>query len=251
MNPWDTYQARNTIRGATGRDRAKYALMNRLTHQIPSILSYQNLDIDGVERNIVVLNSDNLNLKTICSMPGEDIRHGATIEWNNFRWLVTERDANTEIYTKCIMEQCNYLLRWVDPDTKSVIERWCIIEDGTKYLTGEYGDKDMAMLRGDARVSMTITKDEYTLKFGRNSRFIIDDYNSIEPLAYRMTKPYKLGGSFDENGVLHFVLTECNTEDDDNLDLHIADYYTYFDRDGNPVADVPKEDVSDERQVWI
>ena len=49
MNPWDTYKNRNTLRGSTGRERAKYALMNRLTHQIPSTLSYQNVDIDGVE----------------------------------------------------------------------------------------------------------------------------------------------------------------------------------------------------------
>ena len=108
------------------------------------------------------------------------------------------------------------------------------------------------MLRGDARVSMTITKDEYTLKFGRNSRFIIDDYSATEPLAYRMTKPYKLGGSFDENGVLRFVLTECNTEDDDNLELHIADYYTYFTRDNEAVEEVAEEEVlPNERRVWI
>ena len=131
MNPWDTYQARNTLHGATSRDRAKYALMNRLTHQIPSILSYQNVDIDGDERSIVVLNSDNLNQKTLCSLPGEDIRHGALIEWQNHRWLVTERDANTEIYTKCVMMQCNYLLRWINSKGE-IVERWCIVEDGTR-----------------------------------------------------------------------------------------------------------------------
>ena len=255
MNPWNVYCARNTLHGTTGRDRAKYNLMNRLENQIPSILSYHNVDIDGQERNIVILNSDNLNQKTLCSMPGEDIRHGSEIDWNNYKWLVTERDANSEIYTKCIMEQCNYLLRWIDPDEKVVIERWCVIEDGTKYLTGEFGDKDMAMLRGDSRVSMTITKDEYTLKFGRNSRFIIDDYGSPEPLAYRMTKPYKLGGSFDENGVLRFVLTECNVEADDNIELHIPDYYTYFPRDEEAFNHAPAlvevDSSNEERRVWI
>ena len=132
MNPWNTYVARGNLHGQTPRDRAKNNLMNRLTNQIPSTLSYHNVDIDGEERNIVIINSDNLNQKTLCSLPGEDIRHGAMIDWNNYQWLVTERDANTEIYTKCIMEQCNYLLRWVDPDTREVMEYWCIIEDGTK-----------------------------------------------------------------------------------------------------------------------
>ena len=110
------------------------------------------------------------------------------------------------------------------------------------------------MLRGDARIQLIITKDEYTLRFGRNSRFIIDDYDSPEPLAYRMTKPYKLGGSFDKDGVLRLVLTECNTEDDDNLELHIADYYTYFPREGVDIAPDQQQTTplpSNERRMWI
>ena len=132
---------------------------------------------------------------------------------------------------------------------------FCTIISNTTDLTGEFGDKDMAMLRGDSRVSMTITKDEYTLKFGRNSRFIIDDYGSPDPLAYRMTKPYKLGGSFDENGVLRFVLTECNVEADDNIELHIPDYYTYFPREeevfNHSPALIESQIPSEERRVWI
>ena len=134
MNPWNTYHARNTLHGETGRDRAKYNLMNRLTRQIPSTLSYHNMDIDGRERNVVVLNSDNLNQKTLCSLPGEDIRHGALVDWMDHKWIVTERDANTEIYTKCIMVQCNYLLRWINAKGE-IIERWSVVEDGTRLDT--------------------------------------------------------------------------------------------------------------------
>lgn len=134
MNPWNTYNTRNALRGETSRDRAKYSLMNRLTNQIPSTLSYHNVDIDGEERNIVVLNSDNLNQKTLCSLPGEDIRHGAYVDWMDHKWIVTERDANSEIYTKCIMVQCNYLLRWIN-DNGEIIERWSVVEDGTRLST--------------------------------------------------------------------------------------------------------------------
>lgn len=249
MNPWDSYTARNTLHGATSRDRAKYNLMSRLSHQIPTTLSYHNVNIDGVERNIVILNSDNLNQKTLCSLPGEDIRHGALIEWMNHRWIVTERDANTEIYTKCIMLQCNYLLKWINTNGE-VVERWCIVEDGTKYLTGEYSDAFFVATRGDSRISVTLQKDDEVLALGRDARFIIDDYGTPDPLAYRLTKPFKLGGSFDENGVVIFVLTECNTEYDDNLELHIADYYKYFPRenqDDNSVA----SDTEFEKRGWI
>lgn len=255
MNPWDTYQARSTLHGTTGRDRAKYNLLNRLTHQIPSTLSYHNVDIDGEERNIVIINSDNHNQKTLCSLPGEDIRHGSLVEWMDHRWLVTERDANTEIYTKCIMRQCNYLLKWINSNGE-IIERWCIVEDGTRYLTGEFSDSFLVATRGDSRIAVTLTKDEETLALDRDNRFIIDDYNAPSPLAYRLTKPFKLGGSYDENGVLIFVMTECNSEFDDNPDLHIADYYKHFPRKNNAedvsVVDYQASDAADiGRRGWI
>lgn len=254
MNPWDTYHARNTIHGETSRDRAKYQLMSRLTRQIPSTLSYHNVDIDGKERNIVILNSDNLNQKTLCSLPGEDIPHGAYVDWMDHKWLITERDANSEIYTKCIMLQCNYLLRWIN-DNGEIVERWSIVEDGTRYLTGEYSDAFFVATRGDSRIAVTLPKDEETLALGRDARFIIDDYNAPNPLAYRLTKPFKLGGSFDSEGVVIFVMTECNTEYDDNLELHIADYYKHFPEDEpgdtNDYLDASADNSDSGQRGWI
>lgn len=252
MNPWDTYNTMNTLRGTTGRDRAKYSLINRLTNQIPSTLSYHNVNIDGKEQNIVILNSDNLNQKTLCSLPGEDIRHGAYIDWMDHKWVVTERDANSEIYTKCIMIQCNYLLRWINSNGE-IVERWSIVEDGTRYLTGEFSDSFLVTTKGDSRIAVTLPKDSETLVLDRDSRFIIDDYSSPHPLAYRLTKPFKLGGSFDENGVVIFVMTECNAEHYDNTELHIADYYKHFPREeeNNNSADISVDDSDSGRRGWI
>ena len=253
MNPWNTYHARHALHGETSRDREKYNLMNRLSRQIPSSLSYHNVDIDGEDRNIVILNSDNLNQKTLCSLPGEDIRHGAYIDWMNHKWLVTERDANSEIYTKCIMLQCNYLLRWIN-DSGEIIERWSVVEDGTRYLTGEFSDSFLVATKGDSRIAVTLPKDLETLALDRDVRFIIDDYSSPHPLAYRLTKPFKLGGSYDENGVVIFVMTECNTENDDNIELHIADYYKHFPREGennNSSVDTSVDDLDSGRRGWI
>lgn len=253
MNPWNTYHARHALYGETSRDREKYNLMNRLSRQIPSTLSYHNVDIDGEDRNIVILNSDNLNQKTLCSLPGEDIRHGAYIDWMNHKWLVTERDANSEIYTKCIMLQCNYLLRWIN-DSGEIIERWSVVEDGTRYLTGEFSDSFLVATKGDSRIAVTLPKDLETIALDRDARFIIDDYSSPHPLAYRLTKPFKLGGSYDENGVVIFVMTECNTENDDNIELHIADYYKHFPREGennNSSVDASVDDLDSGRRGWI
>jgi hypothetical protein len=102
-----------------------------LANKLPNSLSYKHLLFDGVEREMAVLDSDNLNQKTIYAMPGEKVRLGGMVEWMNNHWLVTTYDADDELQGKGMMQQCNYLLRWVAKDN-TIVERWCIVEDGTK-----------------------------------------------------------------------------------------------------------------------
>lgn len=116
-------------------------------------------------------------------------------------------------------------------------------------MTGEYGDNDFILNRGDSRIQVTVPRNEKTLQLGREKRFIIDDFGVNEPLAYRLTKPLKLGANYNGNGVLSFMMTECNLEEDDNTNLHIADYYTYFPRAIEPT--VPTVADPNERTVWI
>lgn len=227
MGAWDTYLSRIGLRGDNKRQAQIVHQHRFLNSKMPSSLSYHTLLLDGVERQIAVINSDNLDQKTICTMPGEDLTHGGYVEWMDNHWLITEKDANNELYTRGIMKQCNYLLKWIT-EAGEIVERWCIVTDGTKYLTGEWGDNNFIITRGDSRISVIIARDRYTLQFNRENRFLIDDYDSKSVLAYRLTKPFKLGGSFNGSGVLNLVMQECNTEDTDNFDLHIANYYKFF-----------------------
>ena len=253
MGVWDSYRSRIEARGGDKRGAALQREHRFLMSKIPNSLSYHRVTIDGMQRELAVIDSDNLDIKTLCSIPGEDIPHGGVVEWMDSHWLITERDANNELYTKAKMRQCNYLLRWI-ADDDSIIERWCIIEDGTKYLTGEYSDNDFIITRGDSRIALIIAKDQYTIRMNRDDRFLIDDYASPNVLAYRLTKPFKLGGSYDNRGILSFVLQECNTEDTDNFELHIANYYDHFPRKENDcIPDVPddSQDDTDGKKVWI
>lgn len=257
MFDWSMYESNFKSRGASRRDHLLSRKQRSLSSSVKSGLSYHSVIIDGQGRDVAIINTDNLDTKKIFSMPGEDLPHGGIVHWMDNYWIITEMDANDEVCARAIMRQCNYLLRWVDVSSKSVIERWCLIEDGTKYLTGEYGDNDFVLKRGDSRIAMTVTKDKFSIQLNRESRFIIDDYDTHSPLAYRLTKPYKLGGSYGDDGVLRFVLSECNTEADDNLDLHIADYYTYFPRSSNDSTTDVSENIlpgtvtPDGKKVWI
>ena len=132
MTPWSVYESRRSVHGDTLRRTRFIREYGLLTDKAVNSLSFHSAIIDGEERQLSIINSDNLNEKTLLTMPGEDLDCGAIVEWMDNHWLITEKDANNELYTRAKMEQCNYLLKWIDPEEKKIIERWCIVEDGTK-----------------------------------------------------------------------------------------------------------------------
>ena len=131
MGVWDIYQNRIETHGGTKRMASKIREQRNLSLHTKDSLSFHTAVVDGETMNVSIINSDNLNEKTMLSLPGEDFRCGGYVEWADNHWLITEKDANNEVYTKGKLVQCNFLLKWIDDD--SVIhEQWCIIEDGTK-----------------------------------------------------------------------------------------------------------------------
>jgi hypothetical protein len=252
MSAWDIYQNRMGARGASRRETILRREVRMVENKIRDSLSYQKVIIDDVCQNVVIVDSDNLNEKNIFSLPGEDIRHGSLVCWKNNYWLVTERDANTTVYTRAKMIQCNHLLKWVSDDGE-IFEQWCIVEDGTKYLTGELEDRNFVVTRGDSRIAMTIARNERTVKFNRENRFLIDDPVSEHKLAYLLTKPLKLGAVFNGDGVYKFVLQEVTATGDDNHELGIADYYKHFPKEESGV-NTDNDSVNTDgtgKKVWI
>lgn len=247
MNVWTVYENKSNILGKTKREMALKRETRLIHDKLQDSLSYQSVTIDSIAQDVAIINCDNLNEKIVISLPGEDIEHGGLIHWMNNYWLVTERDANTTVYTRAKMIQCNYLLKWVSDDN-IIHEQWCIVEDGTKYLTGELEDRNFVVTRGDSRIAITIARNEHTVKLNRENRFLVDDPESEHKLAYLLTKPLKLGTTFNNKGVFKFVLQEVTATDDDNHELGIADYYKHF----------PRESVDDEgfsgepgKKVWL
>lgn len=241
MSAWDAYQSRIEARGGNKRNSALIRETRFINNHLPDSLSYQEVEIYPAEygfniesnaehvvtQNVAIINSDNLDEKTICSLPSEDIELGSLIHWMNNYWLVCERDANTTVYTKAKLVQCNHLLKWVSP-TNEIMEQWCIIEDGTKYLTGELENRDFVATRGDSRISMQIARNQHTVAFDREYRFLIDDPETPHKLAYLLTKPLKRGLIYNSQGTFKFVLQEVTATEDDNHELGIADYYKHF-----------------------
>ena len=205
----DRYRRRTTVMGGDLREdtlvreklRVRFMLKDNLSYH--SVITYEDSIIipesegcgcksrtdNAITRNVAIINSDNLDEKYVYSMPGEDLQPGTLFYWADNYWLITDRDANNEVYTRTKAIQCNFLLRWVHvQDGEPVVkEQWCYIEDGTKYMTGELEDRHFIATRGDARIAMTIARNQYTVKFNRKSRFLVDDLDADNLLSFDLS----------------------------------------------------------------
>lgn len=225
MTVWDNYEARLEINGKTRRERALKRTRENITNKSVNSLSSHKVLINSNPQTVTILNQrEDLALKKILALPGETLVHGGLVDFANDKWLITELDANDEVYASGFMQRCNYVLRWLNKEGK-IIEKHCVVEDGTKYLIGEYRERIMAI--GDARFALTIGKDEDTVELDRGRRFLIDDIDSKEVLAFEITKPNRLFNIYDNKGVFRYILNEVNLTDNDNVELRIADYYNW------------------------
>lgn len=251
MATWDSYFSRLNQSGSTTREVRLNRERDYINRKIRDSLSFHPVTIDGAEREAVVINSDNLNEKTIISMPGEEILGGSIVDWADNHWIVTEVDPNQELYTKAIMLQCNHILKWINR-RGDIVRRWCVIDDGTKYIVGQTSPAQNGVVLGDTRVAAILPRDDETVKLDRSYRFLIDDKDSLNVLAYQITKPFKIGGVYNGHGAMSFVLSEVNTEDDDNLELRIADYYKWFPREcDDPVIPPGEGETESGEKVWL
>jgi hypothetical protein len=214
MTPWEIYESRvhgtkreNRVNGAREALRRKWA----------DSLFAQNVVIGapgGEQTRVAILSKAEIDTKKICSLESP-LLCGSLVEWAGEKWLILETDAQNEIYESGVMQRCNYLLKWRN-EAGLTVERWGIVKDGTRYLDGE---KERAMLTvGDARLVLTLGKDEETAKLRRGQRFLIDDPAAAECLAYQISKPNRLFSK----GVYRFVLTEVNSSGADDKAENIA-----------------------------
>ncbi len=98
---------------------------------------------------------------------------------------------------------------------------------------------------------MTIARNEHTVKFNRENRFIIDDPESGTKLAYLLTKPLKTGKTYNNIGIYSFVLQEVVSTENDNMELCIADYYKHFPKSNDITSDTNNTEETTGKKVWL
>jgi len=211
---WDNFTDRVSGINGSPRDHAIHNIRRRAAVQLRHNPSFHTLCIDGETREMAVMAfAKKFNVKKLCALPDEHIPHGGLVCWKNNHWIVTQVDADDTAYESGLMQQCNYRLRWYNKQGQQ-IEKWCIVEDGTKYLEGLYRFDMMEL--GAARIAVTVAKDKDTEALCRGDRFIIADADAVEKLSYRITKPNTLFNIFEDKGIYRYIMTETVIEGSDN-----------------------------------
>lgn len=204
------YQNRMLGRGDTKRERTRRKAKRDLLRLMPNMLSYHTVEIDGIEQDVSILSSDDLYEKKIHTLPGETLTCGSIVSWADMngvvsKWLITEVDCDDTLCMQGNLSRCNYVLRWRNTYGE-LIERDCVVIDGTKYIIGETEKRYMTV--GGARVALWIGHDEETVKLQRGMRFLIDN-TDIDPLCYELTKPNRISNVYNGHGIYKHILSEC------------------------------------------
>jgi len=150
-----------------------------------NVVLYQNgnLDEDTAIHTLAVVQGNSSNspqaydMRQILSRRGT-LRVGNYVRYQNSYWLIFEIPGDNQFYEKAVIRQCNYLLRWVNPQG-TIVERHSHFREGFQNLSGTTGlDANKYLITPNARSILFLPKDSETDKIYRNQRFIIDDYNN-------------------------------------------------------------------------
>ena len=233
---WDAYRERMDLHGQTKHDMWINHSRTAIGRRLLDSPSCRRVLVNGEEQTLSITRHAESGYKKVASMPGEHLVHGGLVDFANGKWLITDVDPDDQVYQRGVMRQCNHILRWVSQKTGEIREKWCVVEDGTKYLIGERTKEFLTI--GDGRMAVTIAKDPETIELCRGLRFLIDDEDSDFVTAYQITKSNKLFNVYNGEGVFRFILNEVQLTDDDDTERRIADFKSRME-DGSAASIVP------------
>ena len=144
------------------------------------------------------------------------------IKYDGAIWLIITEPADNCIYDKCVLHQCNYIFKWQNAN-KDIIYCPASIENASQYNTGEEGNK--ILMLGYNQLMAYVSLDDDTVIIDRNLRLFVD-YNKVNPIPYKVTRPDTVAFSYGKNRVMCLVLTEDQyNPKTDSIENWLCDYF--------------------------
>lgn len=222
MINWDLYAKQLQHKGMTSRDRIISREKEALIAQFEKAPSAKNTLVDGELKKMIVSSTQALNEKTFVLMPGDTIKIGDIVVWENLHWLVVELDFDNTIAYKGRIAQCNRQIRWQNPVTKDIIERWCLM---TKPYTSNVTNGTQVSV-SNREYKVQIPYDDETKLVDLDKRFMLELING-RPRTYNCTSVDQQTNVYQdlENGFIVWNLSQDEAcHPNDNVDLMVCDY---------------------------
>lgn len=145
------------------------------------------------------------------------------IKYDNQIWLIMNEPSDNCIYDKCVLHQCNYVLKWQLSNRDIVYYPSCI-ENASQYNAGEEGNKTLVL--GYNQIMVYLSMDDISVLINREQRMFVD-YNTVCPVPYRVTRHDTVCYSYGRSRVLCLVMTEDQyNPDTDSIEEWLCDYVT-------------------------
>lgn len=178
----------------------------------------QNRDFDaytqGWKRQILTRISDNL-------AEYKYVKATDTLGNTQIYLIVTMPESN-KIYTKAVLHECNYTLKWQDAEGR-IYYYPTYTADATQYNTGVERNGNI-LETGYIQLMSWLSLDDITKELYRDKRMFID-VATEKPEAYVITSTSKVPYSYNEMRIMRITFTECEyNPKTDRIDLMLCDY---------------------------
>lgn len=172
---------------------------------------------------------------------------GQYVYYKDRYWLIVGLVDGNNIYDKCVMILCNYLLTWVNQEGK-VIQRWANVSSASQYNNGETSTA-FYFVKSDQLMVLTPDDDE-SLLIKHKQRFIIDkrckvyekNYTTDTTVdtskqlnTYELTRMDNVIYDYQDSGHSEFMATQCEKQTDDGY--YVIDDNGYWVCDYNRVEE--------------
>lgn len=215
MADYSLYNARINQYGHTKRDRVINKEKEYLYRKLSDHPSSKVVSINDEERLLVIISTDNANIKKIISIPEESFNSGDVVEYKSGKWIITESDIDDEIQTKGKMTLCPNTLQFQSKDG-TILSYPYYVESSLPSL-----DQNKVLSTSDTTRKIVLPLDKETKQFHLDKRFLGQVFNGI-PQCWMITEL----DAESKKGLLIVTLEKDEYHSDkDNLELGIADYF--------------------------
>lgn len=245
----------DTVSGFENDDFNKFAsdaFNEALETAISETVEICNFDLsERTELNVIIngkLQDTKLNsIQRQMLSPVGSCKAGQYVYYKGRYWLIVGLVDGNNIYDKCVMVLCNYLLTWINEKGK-VIQRWVSASSASQYNNGETSTA-FYFVKSDQLMVLTPDDDECLL-MKHKQRFIIDkrckvyERNFTEETTvdtskqlnvYELTRMDNVLYDYQDSGHSEFMAYQSEQQKDDGY--YVIDGKGYWVCDINRVVE--------------